>query len=418
MIRYLQAICIWLFSIPTSPDLAILFIRGSMNRLPIITCLGLLVLARAIAHAAPPTTRPALPPGPLAKPAPPAPPATSTAPARRTLVMPPGFHRVAVGSRIALCQDADHTWVQHVLADTKPTTMPTTMPTDLVRLLTERRQLLKGRIAADLTLTDTTAVDKLIDQTLLPKAQKLQQLQVPVFYLVCSRSRLRELVRGGWEDPRFHYNRAANEVYHDPRPVLYDDRPMDDTLLSAVYNDDMPQDARERGLSNVVRNYESAIASAIASHAQAVTQVALVEFIQKQATEPMKLKPDQAWFGQGLETVLSSRYMADLTGADYEQVVGRLLRDRPGNPVRAATVDLLHPPDPATMRPEWVPAQEEAMRIRSSRVVHDLIAKGGQSAVPMCLSAIRVSPPADGPALVRLIAAATGVDLSSAVKPQ
>jgi len=146
--------------------------------------------------------------------------------------------------------------------------------------------------------------------------------------------------------------------------------------------------------------------------------VAVVEFIDKQAIEPLKLKPDQTWFGQGVETVLSSRYMADLAGADYEQIVGRLLRDRPGNPVRSDTVDLLHPADPSSMRPEWVPAYEDAMRIKSSRVVHDLIAKAGQTAIPMSFSAIRASPPADGPALLKLIATVTGVDLSNDVKPQ
>jgi hypothetical protein len=343
-------------------------------------------------------------------------PTTRPIPPRRQMVMPPGFRKVAVGSRTALCEDPDQAWVQRVLAQTTPATQPTTMPATLVKMLTDQRALLKGRITGDLSLTDVSSVDKLIDQTLIPQARKMQDLRVPVFYLVCTKQRLRDLVKSGWEDPRFYYNRAADDVFHDPRPRLYDDRPMDDTVLSGVYPAEMKPDDREKYLANVIRGYESAIDQAFSGHVQALTQVALAEFIHKQAIEPLKLKPDQAWFGIGLENVLSSRYIADLTGGDYEQIAGRLMRDRPDNPVRAGSIDLLNPADPATMRPEWMPAYEDALRVKSSRVVHDLVAKAGNTVVPMTLAALRASPPADGKALVRVIAVSSGVDLSNALK--
>ena len=153
-------------------------------------------------------------------------PSTRPIPPRRQMVMPPGFHKVTVGSRTALCEDPDQAWVQRVLAETKPATQPTTMPSTLVKMLSDKRALLKGHIIADLGLNDGKLVDKLIDETLIPQAKRMQDLRVPVFYLVCTKQRLRELVKGGWEDPRFYYNRAADEVFHDPRPRLFDDRPL------------------------------------------------------------------------------------------------------------------------------------------------------------------------------------------------
>jgi hypothetical protein len=68
------------------------------------------------------------------------------------------------------------------------------------------------------------------------------------------------------------------------------------------------------------------------------------------------------------------------------------------------------------MRPEWVPAYREAYRVKSARVVRAWVDKSGESAVSLTLAAMRASPPADGPALVKLIARTTGVDLTDEVK--
>src|SRR4051794_35057950 len=258
----------------------------------------------------------------------PAPATTQTAP-RRQLVMPAGFHRVTAGSRVALCEDADHAWVQRVLTESKPATQPTTMPGDLVKMLGERRELLKGRITADLSLLDPGAVDKLIDQTLLPQAKKLQQLQVPVFYLVSTRDRLRDLLKSGWEDPRFYYNRAADDVAYDLELRLSVDRPMDDMVMPAVYPADTVANARETYLANVVRRNELSVADAVSRQVQVATQIAMIEFIHQQSIAPLKLKADQEWFGLGVEQVLGCRYMADLTGGSYEQYVDRMQRDDP-----------------------------------------------------------------------------------------
>ena len=61
-------------------------------------------------------------------------------------------------------------------------------------------------------------------------------------------------------------------------------------------------------------------------------------------------------------------------------------------------------------------APVDAYRIRSARVVQDWLKKTGNSSISMTLAAMRASPPADGPALVKLIAVTTGVDLTNELK--
>src|SRR5262245_43061373 len=59
---------------------------------------------------------------------------------RYVMTMPPGFHKVESGFRVALCEPADDAWVKRALSDTPPTTMPTTMPADVVDRLKDRRE--------------------------------------------------------------------------------------------------------------------------------------------------------------------------------------------------------------------------------------------------------------------------------------
>jgi hypothetical protein len=95
-----------------------------------------------------------------------------------------------------------------------------------------------------------------------------------------------------------------------------------------------------------------------------------------------------------------------------------MTRDNPQNPVRSESIDLLHPADPSTMKREWLPAYNDAYRIKSARVVRQWLSQAGDSAVALALVAFRASPPADGQALIRMIKMSTGVDLTDAVKPK
>jgi hypothetical protein len=342
-------------------------------------------------------------------------PVTSPATTRHQMTIPAGFQSVTVGFRTALCESGDVQWVRQALSTIDPPQQPTTMPADLLSRIAEKRAPLKARIAADLALTDTAAVDKLFDETLAQQIQKLRDLRPPLYYLVCSSQRLKEVVKGGWDDPRFYYNRAADDVAYDADLRLTVDRDLDDIVMPAVYQPDAAQPDREKILASVVGRAEAAVVDAVARRAMVVTQFAMVDFIARHAIEPLKLGRDQFWFALGLEAVLSARYAAELTGVRQEDLLNRITRDDPRNPVRSATVDLLNPADPANMRRDWLPAYNEAFRVKSARVVREWLTTAGDSAVPIALGAIRATPPKDGAALVKTIHLSTGVDLKEAV---
>lgn len=338
---------------------------------------------------------------------------------RYQMVMPPGYSALTVGPRTALCEPGDETWVRQVLDGIKPTTLPTTMPATIVQRLTERRDLLKVRLSTDLALPDASAaLDKLFDEQIAAAAQRLGRLDPPVFYLVCTDVKLKSLLKNGWTDPRYYYNRAADDVAFSPELNLTDDRPMDDMVMPVIFREDATAEVKQKTLDEIVRRNEAAIADAISRRGMVVTQLALIDFIHKQGVEPLKLKDDQQWFGMGIEAVLSARYMNDFAGLNFDELVARMTFDNPRNPIRSSTVDLIHPANKSDMRPEWIPVYGDAYRAKSAKVVYKWYKDAGESAVSVTLRALREKVPADGPGLIALIKLTSNVDLTEAVKPR
>jgi hypothetical protein len=124
---------------------------------------------------------------------------------------------------------------------------------------------------------------------------------------------------------------------------------------------------------------------AFSRRAQIITQLSIIEFIEKQVFEPMKLKEDQRWLAYGIEAVLSAHYMNDTVGLSYDDLLRRMTVDNPRNPIRAQTVDLLRPNDQSAMKPQWVPLYLDAYRIRSTRVVQDWLKKTSDSSISLTL---------------------------------
>jgi hypothetical protein len=371
-----------------------------MLRHAVFACAILVIGALASAQPAPATT-------PASQP---------TSRPRYVMSVPPGFHKVESGFRVVLCEPADDAWVKQAIANTPPTTMPTTMPTDVADKLKERRSILIARIAGDLSLKETKLVEDLIDKTLIPQVQKLGELQPPIFYLVATRDRIKQLLKAGWTDPHMRYNRMADDVDFRPDLRLTDDRPMDDMVMPVIYPPESTPEQRIKALEQTLRFNENAVLDAFSRRGQLITQLSIIEFIQKQALEPLKLKDDQQWLGLGMQAVLSVKYMHDLLGVNEKELLDRMMRDDPRNPVRPDAIDLLHPADRNQMKREWVPLYGDAFRVKSARVVRAWSEKCGESAVATTLAAIRANPPADGPALLKLINVTTGVDLAKEVK--
>src|SRR2546421_4775041 len=136
------------------------------------------------------------------------PPATTTAPAtrpRHALVMPKGFKLITINARNVLCEPNDESWVSTALGKVTPTTKPATLPATLLQRLAAQRDNIIRSLTTDLAMTDMNPIAKAYDSDLTPAVKKLDELHVPIYYLVSTPERIADLMRNGWQDPRFYY---------------------------------------------------------------------------------------------------------------------------------------------------------------------------------------------------------------------
>jgi hypothetical protein len=105
-----------------------------------------------------------------------------------------------------------------------------------------------------------------------------------------------------------------------------------------------------------------------------------------------------------------------ITGDTRDQLVGALMFEHPQNPLKMSAIDLLHPNDLKSMRPEALGVYLDVVRRKSCRAVQYLIQEGGgDSAIPKAITVMRDKKPADGAALIAGIKEATKVDLTPAL---
>jgi hypothetical protein len=339
-----------------------------------------------------------------------------TQPARHAVVVPTGYSILKANGRSVLVETNDAQWVQPALAAMGPTTLPSTMPADILAKFSASREQIKKRMMDDLAITDPAVVDKFFDRKLQPLLKQFIDYHPPLFYIVITQTRLKELLKSGWSDPRFYYNRAADDVQISGAFNLSIDQPGDDILLPIIYDPAYATDKKQELLNAQIHESERSITEAMANRAMVVTQVAMVDFIILQVSDPTKLKDDQTWIATGLSGVLSSEYAAMITRINAQLMEEEMSSDNPRNPIRSETIDLLHPTAAADMRPEAVRAYNDAYRRKAARVVLNWLKKGGQSATGKVIAAIHANPPADGAALIKMIQQISGVDLSTDVE--
>jgi hypothetical protein len=378
-----------------------------------LIALGLAFAVHAPAFAAPPA--PASAPSRGAAPA--SAPSTTTAPAHHALVIPPGFKKITVNQRMALVEPADEAWVSQTLEAVQPTTMPTTMPSDLLGQIKASRAQLRARVMKDLAISDPAVVDKFFSEKLEPLLQRFDDINPPLYYLVTSREKLKELLKAGWSDPRFYYNRVADNVQFSPAINLTTEGEADDVVLPAVFDATDPPDKKRESLTKLVHDAEAGVANSVSGRAMSVMQLAFVDFIYVEAIKPMNVNTQTEWFGLGLSGIVSSRYVSQITGINLDLFLQNMTTDNPGNPIRSTTIDLLHPTPQTEMRPMAAPAYADAYRRKAARVVALWTKKAGDDAIPKTIAALKQSKPADGETLVKQIQQASGVDLSQDVKP-
>jgi hypothetical protein len=345
------------------------------------------------------------------------PPATApTAPPRHEAKLPPGFQRIDLEGREFMVDPADQPWITSAVQNLTPATMPTTMPSDLIERLQAKRPLLHRRIVADLGLT-VAEVDEYLDQRLKPFLQSMDELHPPIVYLVVTPQRLKEIMRAGWTDPRYYYNRAADDVSFSTVVNLSLDGPGDDMVVPLFYDDRKPPEERQQMLTREMHKTEVGILNAFSQRSQTMVMVGLVELVSSKGLNEMNFTDDQEWFGVGAAGVLAGRYASELIGLDEQRLLDDMSRPDPRNPMRPGTIDLLRPTPLSEVRPQWLEAYTDAFRRRSMQAVRTLTDRAGEDAIGKVIAAMKQSRPADGPALVQLIQQTTGVDMTAELRP-
>src|SRR5438067_1537132 len=125
-------------------------------------------------------------------------PATSpTTRPRHQVIIPPNFIKVEVSERTALCEAPDKEWIAKALDELQPSARPTTMPSDLADTLALRRAELVKQMSADLGIADSSSIDKLLSEHVIPDLQKMADIRPPMFYLVCPKEKLKDLIKAG-----------------------------------------------------------------------------------------------------------------------------------------------------------------------------------------------------------------------------
>jgi hypothetical protein len=349
---------------------------------------------------------------------PPAAPAAAAAnPPRYLFVMPAGFEKVTVAGHTAVCQPADSAWVRQALAEVKPATRPTTMPADLLRRVKENRAAVTRQIVTDFA-TDEKGPNRLFDELLIPTLTKLDELRPPVFLLVCAQEKLRDLVAGGWGEPRFRYNRVAQEVSYDDRISMAIDRPMDDNVLPSIYGEKDAPDVKVKRLTAQVQKLDLDLVRTLANEALPSVFNRLGQFIDEEYFAPLKLRRDQLWLAMGVNGYFSGKYGSQLTGYARENWIRDITYEDRRFPVSAGPIDLVHPAEEGTLKPGAAAYYAQAIRRKAVGVVVKWVEKAGEASVTKVIVTLRKGVPADGAALVKLIRDVAGVDVSKDVAAQ
>jgi hypothetical protein len=373
-------------------------------RRSIRTGLAVVVLASASAIVWGQAPRPAV--------APAARPAAAETPKRQELVVPPGYQKVTVGAHTALCEARDVEWVRQALGEVKPVSKPSPAPTDVIKALADKRAGLGKAVMADLALADDRSVGEFLDGKLIPNLKKLDEVRPPVFFLVTTREKLRDLTKTGWGEPRFHYNGVADAAAFDTSVPFSIDRPMDDVVLPEQYAEAMPVADRVKGLAAEVGQLDAAVAKQATDQVTPVTFSLFVQFLREKHLDPLKLRRDQQWLAMGISNLLAVKYANMVTTAPRDEMLRGLVNEPANFPVSARSIDLTKPTDEASMRAELVPYYTMSMQRKSLAVVALWVEQAGEGAIPKVLTALRKGVPAGAAGLVKLVQETSGVDLS------
>ena len=342
--------------------------------------------------------------------------APTTTPAPYVLIQPTNLRQVDVGDRHALCDASVADAVKSALASIKPTTRPTTMPSDLVDRLASSRATLVQQIAADLNLPADKA-GKFLDGTVQPALERLAELKPRVYVVVATQDQVTAAIKAGWHAPLFRYNPLAEHTFYLANISIPTEGTMDDTVLWAEIQPGASNQDIAAAVSLAYSNFEGGFADAISNDGMVQVRNLMIKFVTDNAITPLKLPWSEQWLGMGIGGAMGCKYSAPILGISRADLTSALGADNPDNPIRPASVDLLHSFDPTSVKPEFLALYVDAVSRRSTKVIADLLKQSGDGAVAKILTAVAQQHPADNDALLQLIQQTTGVDLTPSMGP-
>jgi hypothetical protein len=341
-------------------------------------------------------------------------PATQPQPYRIT--PPQGFARVEAGGLVAYCEPVDAEWVRATLVGLPPTTRPSTMPADLATKIEGARNAMWDILARELLYTDKPAFEKFVADQLVPEVRKFDSMKTPIYYLVTSSERLKELMAAGWTDRNYYYNRVADEITFQPGLNLRTDGESDELLLPALYAAAEPAESRRARLAEAVGESQMNLLQSIANRAQFVAQLQLIDFIREQVLAPLRFRADQDWFVTGAAGVVSAEMITAASGRDLQQLVLEMIVEPGNTPYRMTMVNLLRPENIDDLRPEFVPFYLEAVRRKSTAVIWLWLERGGKDSLGKLMAQVRKQRPEGGNALLEAMRQVNNVDVSQWVQ--
>ena len=342
--------------------------------------------------------------------------AQATAPPRYVLTLPPGFVLVEGLRGKAICEPGDREWVQKTLSATDATTRPSTMPSDLLARLEATKAKVLAQMAADYAIDDPAPLAKRLDESLMPELRKLQGFVPPLFFLVTTEPRLKEMLKAEqWVSRDFVYNRLADEIAYRKSISLTLDRPMDDTVTAAFYEPADDPTTRSTKLGRALDLAHHEVDQVISGRAMFLAHANMIDTIAQLVFKPLDLPRDQQWLGIGLTGATSGDYAELVIGSPRKELLLMLCAELRNNPIRPSTINLLDPTDPAALKRQYATAYADAYRRKCVSVTLRLLDKN-RTALPDLMRSLRNTPCKSGKELLDRIKQVTGVDLSDAVK--
>lgn len=343
-------------------------------------------------------------------------PAQPAAPARYVLTLPPGFVMVQGTRGKSICEPTDLEWVQKTLSAADAATRPSTMPSDLLTRWDASKAQIISQMAADYAVDDPSLFTKQLDSSVTPELRKLQDFAPPIFYLVTTEPRLKELLKAGqWTSRDFVYNRLADEIAYRQSISLTVDRPMDDTVTAAFYEPGDDQAARSARLARALDSAHHEVDQVISGRAMFLVHGALIDAAVQVVFKPLALPRDQQWLGVGLAGATSADYAELAIGSPRKEFILMLCAELRNNPIKISTINLLDPADPAALKPQYATAYADSYRRKSVLATLRIVDKN-RAALPELMRSLRKTPCKSGQELLERIKQVTGVDLTDAVK--